>query len=275
MSNRKSKEGFWGYFSAISIVLLIHIFLYQPFKIPSGSMIPTLLVGDFIFVSKFSYGYSRYSVFFQPKFIKRRICVSKPERGEVAVFFHIFAKGERPDSYDRGVFGGFLQRNWRSFRNFLSIPQEGVNYVKRVIGLPGDKIQMKSGNLYINGEPTKLEYVGEYPIESENSQLCIAKQYTETLPNGKKHPILKIFDFGKAHFDDTEEFTVPQNCYFMMGDNRDNSADSRELRNVGFIDETLFVGKPEIIFFSTQAKWYEVHKWIFDIRYNRFFKIVK
>jgi signal peptidase I len=162
---------------------------------------------------------------------------------------------------------------WRNFREKASFPQEGVNYVKRVIGLPGDKIQMKEGKLFINGEETKLEYVDTY-VEDEGT-LRIAKRYTETLPNGVKHYILKLYDFGKAHLDNTDELTVPENHYLMMGDNRDNSCDSRELDKVGFIHEDLFIGKPQLIFFSSTAKWYEVHKWLFAIRYNRLLNIIR
>jgi signal peptidase I len=274
VSKGKSGESSLGYFASIVIVLLVNIFLYQPFKIPSSSMMPTLLVGDFIFVCKFSYAYSRYSAFFQPQFITKRFAFSQPKRGDVAVFFHEFYKEEMASFYDRGLFGGLLQRKWRRLREFLNMPQKGVNYVKRVIGLPGDHIQMKEGKLFINGEETKLDYEGEYPIEEEEG-LYIAKKYTETLPNGKKHPILKIFKFGQAHLDNTEEFVVPANSFFMMGDNRDNSCDSREMYKVGFIHEKFFVGKPELIFFSTKAKWYEIHKWVFDIRYNRLFHLVR
>jgi signal peptidase I len=273
-SRKSEKESALGYFSSIALVLLINIFLYQPFKIPSASMMPTLLIGDFIFVCKFSYGYSRYSVFFQPQFITKRITFAQPKRGDVAVFFHKFYKDELASFYDRGIFGGFLPRVWRNIRAFLRMPQQGVNYVKRVIGLPGDRIQMKDGKLFINGEETKLDYEGEYAIEDEEG-LYIAKQYIETLPNGKKHPILKIFKFGQAHLDNTEEFVVPAKSYFMMGDNRDNSCDSRAIDKVGIIHEKFLVGTPELIFFSTKAQWYEVHKWIFDVRYDRLLRLVK
>lgn len=274
MAKEKAKETIWGYVSAISIILGIHIFLYQPFRIPSGSMIPTLLVGDYIFVSKFAYGYSRYSVFLQPQFIKKRLEISQPKRGDVAVFFHKFYEGEDANFYDHGVLGGFFSRQWRRIRNFLGIPLTGVNYVKRVIGMPGDKIQMKEGRLYINDQIVELTPDGEYPME-ESGNLYITKKFIETLPNGKKHDIIKIFPFGQAHLDNTEEFTVPQDCYFMMGDNRDNSCDSREIKKVGFIHKKFLVGRPEIVFFSTKAKWYEIHKWLFDLRYDRILKLIK
>lgn len=272
MKTKKSKDGIKGYLGAITLVLGIHIFLYQPFKIPSESMMPTLLVGDFIFVSKFAYGYSRYSVFFQPGFIDRSVEFNKPKCGDVAVFFHEFKEEKEALRYDFGIFGGFFQKLFRSIRKKLAIPQKGVSYVKRVIGLPGDKIQMKEGNLFINNEKIKLDYVGEYPIENQRG-LIIAKEYLETLPSGKQHSILKIFDFGKAHLDNTQEFEVPADHYFMMGDNRDNSEDSRA--SVGFVHKELLIGQPQIIFFSTKAKWYEIHKWIFDLRPSRIFNLIK
>lgn len=265
---------FLEYLGAIVLVLSIHIFIYQPYTIPSGSMMPTLLIGDYIFVNKFAYGYSRYSAFLQPKFIRGRLEFHKPKRGDVAVFFHVFSSKEEVKIYDRGLFGGALQRTWRSIRNTLGIPQEGVNYVKRVIGLPGDRIQMIDGYLHINGEKLPLEYNGEYPL-TEEGRLYISKLYTETLPNGKKHPILKTFDFGIAHLDNTPEFIVPENHYFMMGDNRDNSCDSRVMDQVGFISEKFLVGRPDMIFFSTEAKLFEIHKWLFSIRYSRLFNIIR
>lgn len=273
-AKKTKKSSLWEYVGAILVVLGVHIFVYQPYTIPSGSMIPTLLIGDYIFVNKFAYGYSRYSVFFQPKCIKGRIHFKSPKRGEVAVFFHPFTAKDEAQRYDRGMFGGALQRGWRSFRETLGIPQEGVNYVKRVIGLPGDKIQMIKGRLHINGEKLPLAYQGEYPI-SKGDDLYVAKKYTETLPNGKEHPILKIFEFGKAHLDNTKEFIIPAGHYFMMGDNRDDSLDSRATEEVGFISEDRFVGRPDLIFFSTEAKLLEIHKWLFVIRYSRLFHIVK
>lgn len=275
-AHQQKKSSSWrGYAGAIALVLGIHIFFYQPFTIPSGSMIPTLLVGDYLFVNKFAYGFSRYSVFFQPKFIRGRIKLGAPKRGEVAVFFHNWGPGENPERYDHGgIFNGAIQRGWRQVRNCLQIPSEGVNYVKRVIGLPGDKIQMREGVLYINDEPVKVEYKKEYTYE-EGGHVFVTKWFKETLPNGKEHAILKMVDFGLAPLDNTKEFVVPDKCYFMMGDNRDNSMDSREFSMVGFVPEERLVGRPDLIFFSTEARWYEIHKWLFTLRWDRFFKLVK
>lgn len=270
---KKGKSNFLGYLYAILLILGLHIFFYQPFTIPSGSMIPTLLVGDHIFVNKFMYGFSRYSCFFQPKFITGRIDFSNPKRGDVAVFFHKFTQDNEAAHYDHGMFNGAISRFFRNFRETIGIPEEGVNYVKRVIGLPGDKIQMKSGKLFINGEQTKLEHIGEYPLK-ENGEVYIAKLYKETLPGGLSHQMLKIFKFGQATLDETAEFQVPEKHYFMMGDNRDNSCDSREIKKVGFIPQERFIGKPHLIFFSTEAKLFEIHKWLFAIRYKRLFNII-
>jgi signal peptidase I len=235
-------------------------------------MKPTLLVGDFIFVSKFSYGFSRYSLFFQPKFIKGHLKIAEPKRGDVAVFFHRFYEGEDPSFYDHGNSGFSFAKLIKTIQDILQVPSEGVNYVKRVIGLPGDRIQMKEGKLFINGEEVPLTYVDEY-IEDEK-HLRVAKRYIEKLPGGVEHYILKLMDFGAGHLDDTEEFVVPEGHCFMMGDNRDNSCDSREPEKVGMIPHVMFIGKPQFIFFSTTAKWYEVHHWLFA-RYGRFFQRIR
>jgi signal peptidase I len=254
----------------ILAIVGFHTFLYQPYSIPSGSMEPTLLIGDFLFVNKFAYGYSRYSVFFQPKFIKGRINIRAPQRGDVAVFFHDFTYENEAAHYDHGMFGGFFQRLWRKIRSAIGCPLEGVNYVKRVIGLPGDKIQMKEGQLYINGEPTKLELVDTYPM-NDPQMPSVAKRYVETLPNGVTHYILKAFPFGDAHLDNTKEIIVPPDHFFMMGDNRDNSCDSREQKIVGCLHNRRFIAKPSFLFFSTEAKLLQVHKWLFGIRWQRIF----
>ncbi|MDR2464260.1 MAG: signal peptidase I [Holosporales bacterium] len=264
------QNGLLGYVWAILLILVIQTFLYQPFTIPSGSMVPTLLVGDFIMVNKFAYGYSRYSMFLQPKFIKGRFKTGEPKQGDVVVFFHDYKLENEAKFYDRGMFGGFFQRLWRNIRCAIGCPSEGVSYVKRVIGLPGDHIQMRNGQLFINNVPTQLTRKGDYPL-FDDGMPPIAKLYEETLPNGVKHYILKAFDFGKASLDNTEEFVVPEKSYFCMGDNRDNSCDSRDIKQVGFIDENKLIGGPTFLFFSTNAKLWQVHKWLFSIRWKRLF----
>ncbi len=224
---------------AVVIAIFIRTFFYEPFSIPSASMVPTLLVGDYLFVSKFSYGYSRYSLPLGLPLFSGRLFFREPKRGDVAVF---------------------------------KLPRDpSVDFIKRIVGLPGDKLQMKDGILNINGEPIKRERVGPYFYE-ENSRASAYIQYIETLPNGYRHDIIEISDEGPL--DNTGVFTVPPGTYFMMGDNRDNSADSRDPDSgVGYVPAENIVGRAEFIFFSTNgyAHWWEVWKWPFTIRYGRLF----
>jgi|SRR5579862_7066256 len=224
---------------AVVIAIFIRTFFYEPFSIPSASMVPTLLVGDYLFVSKFSYGYSRYSLPLGLPLFSGRLFFHEPKRGDVAVF---------------------------------KLPRDpSVDFIKRIVGLPGDKLQMKDGILNINGEPIKRERVGPYFYE-ENSRASAYIQYIETLPNGYRHDIIEISDEGPL--DNTGVFTVPPGTYFMMGDNRDNSADSRDPDSgVGYVPAENIVGRAEFIFFSTNgyAHWWEVWKWPFTIRYGRLF----
>ena len=230
---------------AILIAVGIRTVAFEPFNIPSGSMIPTLLIGDYLFVSKYSYGYSRYSMPLSPPLFSGRIFGSVPARGDVAVF---------------------------------KLPRDNAtDYIKRIVGLPGDRIQMKGGQLYINGMQVARKDAGLYMTE-EDKQRTMLKRYVETLPNAKPggptllHDILKASD--NETLDNTQEYRVPEGHVFAMGDNRDNSLDSRVLNAVGFIPIENLVGRAEFIFFSINATapWWEIWEWPFEIRWSRLFK---
>ncbi len=218
---------------ACAIALGIRTFFYEPFNIPSGSMIPTLLVGDYLFVSKASYGYSRYSLPLSLPLIPGRVLFSPPERGDVVVF---------------------------------KLPSDNsTDYIKRVVGLPGDTVQVKGGVLHINGAAVKRRQIEDF--QPENGARPVA-QFIETLPNGREHRILELSDSMSA--DNTPVYHVPAGHYFAMGDNRDNSRDSR-FPEVGPIPEQNLVGRADILFFSHDggARLWEVWKWPFAIRYGR------
>lgn len=226
---------------AVIIAVVVRTLLFQPFNIPSGSLIPTLEIGDYVFVSKFSYGYSKYSIPLSPPLFSGRIWSAPPQRGDIAVF---------------------------------KVPTDNsTDYIKRVIGLPGDRIQMIHGILNINGEPVKRESAGTRTIVGENGVNRDVPLYYETLPNGVRHEIMEI-DGDTGYYDDTKEFVVPPDNYFMMGDNRDNSEDSRAWGPVPFEN---FVGKAQIIFFSVRpgesalAFW----KWPWTVRADRLFQFVR
>lgn len=238
----KVKKEIRGFAVAFAIAMIIRTFLYQPFNIPSGSMIPTLLVGDYLFVNKFTYGYSRHSFPFGLPIFKGRVYDHAPKQGEVVVFFNP--------------------------------KHDNLDYIKRLIGLPGDRVQVKDGILYINDKPVTLERIEDYHTVDKDGRLAVIPQYIETLPNGVKHRILKSAPFGQGRLDNTEVFVVPEGHYFMMGDNRDGSSDSRVMSTVGFIPFENLIGRAEILFFSTDAKWYEPWNWFFGLRYNRLLQII-
>jgi len=227
---------------ALILALLVRIFLFQPFNIPSGSMIPTLLVGDYLFVSKYSYGYSRYSFPFGPNLFSGRIWAKEPERGDVVVF---------------------------------KLPRDNeTDYIKRVIGLPGDEIQMTHGVLHINGEAVKKERVDDFVMHDPSGRERHMARYMETLPNGVTYPVLDLVNEGIG--DNTDVYKVPENHFFMMGDNRDNSTDSRFLSEVGYVPFENLVGRAQIIFFSIDedASFWQLWKWPTDVRWSRILEVV-
>jgi signal peptidase I len=243
----EKKEGGFGElvsigFQALVIALVIRTLLFQPFNIPSGSMKATLLVGDYIFVSKYSYGYTKYSVPFALIPFVGRIWAGTPKRGDVAVF-----RNPKDDSTD---------------------------YIKRVIGMPGDRIQMVNGELTINGQAVKREQISDWLSDDPREIGKRIKRWRETLPNGVSYETL---DLGESYYDNTPEYLVPSGHYFMMGDNRDNSTDSRVLSAVGYVPLENFIGRAELIFFSLGegTAIYELWRWPFEVRWGRIFSFVR
>lgn len=219
---------------ALLLAVIVRTFFFQPFTIPSGSMIPNLLIGDYLFVSKYSYGYSRYSLPMSPDLFDGRIWEGKPERGQIAVF---------------------------------RLPSNtNIDYIKRVVGMPGDTVQMRDGRLYINGEAVKQEPAGMYQHPDGGPAVPM---FTETLPNGVTYNTIDTN--RRSQGDNTGVFEVPEGHYFMMGDNRDNSLDSRF--DVGFVPLELFIGPARTIFFSVSngAHPLAVWRWPSDMRTDRLF----
>jgi signal peptidase I len=229
---------------ALLIALVVRTVLFQPFNIPSGSLVPTLLVGDYLFVSKYSYGYSKHSIPFSPPIFSGRIWASPPQRGDIAVF---------------------------------KLPKDNsTDYIKRVIGLPGDRIQMVDGILHINGRAVQRDKVADYQTTDAYGRTISVPQYKETLPGGVSHLVVER-DGDRGYWDNTYVYTVPTGHFFMMGDNRDNSTDSRDEASVGFVPYENFVGRAEIIFFSideSAAAWH-VWEWPWTVRWTRLFNPIR
>ena len=226
---------------ALVLAMIIRTVLFQPFTIPSGSMMPTLLVGDYIFVNKFAYGYSKYSLPFAPDLFSGRVFGSEPKRGDVVVF--------------------------------RFPPNPDVDYIKRVVGLPGDRVQMIDGVLHINGQPVPKQPDGSFNSDYRLDPGQDVPVFRETLDTGISYDTLDQSPNSRG--DNTREFIVPAGHYFMMGDNRDNSADSRF--DVGFVPAENLVGRASVIFFSlgNDTAFREIWKWPANMRWDRLFKGVE
>ncbi len=253
------KELFKTILGALAIALVFRSFILEPFNIPSGSMVPRLLVGDYLLVSKWSYGYSRYSFPLGLPIFEGRLFDTAPTRGDVVVF---------------------------------KTPQDNrTDFIKRVIGMPGDQIQIQGGVLYINGIAVPKRRLPDFIVpqtpsddcsrdqatggqatrQPDGTMACVYPEYEETLPGGRKVQILDQIPAGPG--DNTPVYVVPADNYFMMGDNRDDSADSRFgiPEGIGFVPKENLVGKAQVMFFSIDytAHWWEIWKWPFSIRASR------
>ncbi|WP_338465970.1 signal peptidase I [Novosphingobium sp. ZN18A2] len=254
---QKEEESFLAFLLKLAVVVLVfRSFIFSPFNIPSESMLPKLVDGDYLLAAKWPYGYSRYSLPFSVPLIPGRILAGEPKRGDVAIF--------------------------------KAPPGNDTDYIKRVIGLPGDTVQMIGGQLYLNGNAVPKVKVADFVVPvspnthcydaqfektaADGSQVCSYPQFRETLPSGKSYDVL---DLGPRPQDDTPPVVVPEGHLFMMGDNRDNSLDSRypavEGGGIGLVPEKNLVGRAEIIMWSTNgsASWYNPISWFTAARWNR------
>ena len=227
-------------FYALIIAILIRSLLVQPFYIPSSSMEPTLLVGDRLFVTKYSYGYSKHSFPFSPPIMKNRVLFNSPKTGDVVVF---------------------------------KTPADNrTDYIKRLVGLPGDKIQFIDGDLFFNNNQVLKSRVSKTDIIYCGKKTIDVYTFEEKLPNGKIHNTVYLKNYS---FQNSDQFIVPEKHYFFLGDNRDCSKDSRYLTSVGYVHRDNLVGKAQFIFFSSDFRIgsiFSFWKWHKTIRLSRFFK---
>ena len=230
-------------FYALIIATIIRSLIIQPFYIPSSSMEPNLLVGDRLFVTKYSYGYSKHSFPFSPPIFKDRLLFNEPKRGDVVVF---------------------------------KTPADNrTDYIKRLIGLPGDKIQFIDSNLFVNNSEVLKSRISKKDVIFCGDKIIDVFTFDEILPNGKKNKTVYLKDYS---FQNSDVFNVPKNHYFFLGDNRDCSKDSRFLTSVGYVHKNNLVGKAQFIFFSSDksiGSIFSFWKWNRSLRLNRFFKKIK
>lgn len=253
----KKEENFFVFLIKLALIVAVfRSFFFSPFNIPSESMLPRLENGDYLLAAKWPYGYSKYSLPFSVPLIPGRIFAGQPERGDVVIF--------------------------------KAPPLDSVDYIKRVIGLPGDQIQMKSGQLVINGKPVPKRRIADFEIavspntrcylpqfEARNGDgeaVCRYPRYRETLPGGRSYDVL---DLGITPQDDTPPLLVPEGHLFLMGDNRDNSLDSRfpavPGQGIGIVPQANLVGRASVMMFSTDgsAEWIKPWTWFTAARWNR------
>jgi len=261
----EAQESFWLFLlKLLLLVVVFRSFIFSPFNIPSESMLPRLLIGDYLLAAKWPYGYSKYSLPRSVPLIPGRIFPSQPERGDVVIF--------------------------------KAPPGNDVDYIKRVIGLPGDTVQVREGQLFLNGKPVPKRRIADFVVRvspntpcyrenfesrlADGTPVCRYPRFRETLPGGRSYEVL---DFGQARrnnytgvdADNTEVFTVPEGHMFMMGDNRDNSQDSRfpaiEGGGIGIVPQANLVGKATIVWFSTDgsAEWLKPWTWFTAARWDR------
>ena len=270
--DKKKKPSIWqtirGYIFLLLFFFSIKLFLFDPMKVPTSSLTPNVVVGDWILVNKFSYGYSNHSIYFTPNIIEDRVFSSQPQRGDIISFA---GPGPKHDDAD-------------------------TNYVKRLVGLPGDRIQMIGGKLHINGQPCLYEEIEDYEYYGDNDRMDSrfngkkVKRYIEKFPIGdpRPHEIVKVSGrWGNGSFltddsdmplavsrDDTVEFIVKEGHYFFMGDNRDLSGDCRNPDRMAQVPFKNLIGRVDRLFISTTARWWNPLEWFTKMKYGRIFKKV-